>query len=196
MDNKLDPAHKREKNDPSEGDRPWHLGVWVFVMLMTSWGGIYFALNSGDGKIKGGDNRTFEVIKKQTNIVKIYAFDQKRAKGLYMRHCSACHQASGLGVKGAFPPLSKSSWVVTDNIVPTKILLKGLEGEINVLGSTYDGVMPSFGRLPDHEIADLVNFIRSSWDNKAETDLTDKDVKELRDSLEKPSEAWSAKELR
>lgn len=196
MNNKLDPSHQREKNDPVEGDKPWPLSIWIFVMLMTCLGGIYLALYSGDGNYNRGDNRTIEVLKKQTNIIKVYSYDQKRAKGLFIRHCSACHQASGLGVKGSFPPLNGSPWVLSDKKTPPKILLKGLQGEIKVLKTVYDGNMPSFGKLPDHEIADLVNYIRSSWSNKKEPDLTDKTVKEIRDSLVSPMEAWSAKELK
>lgn len=196
MSEKLGSVHKREKNDPAESDRPWHLLIWAFLMLMTSWGGIYIALYAGDGEIKGGDNRTISIIRKESKIKKVYAYSQERAKSLYRRHCVACHQASGLGVKNAFPPLSGSSWVTDNKMIPTKILLKGLEGNIDVLGVTYNGVMPSFAKLPNDEIADLVNYIRSSWQNKKDTDLTEDEVKNIRQELPNTSKAWSAKELR
>ena len=48
-------------------------------------------------------------------------------------------------------------------------------------GAPSDIVMPGFGwRLNDQQVADVVNFIRTSWGNTAKTSVTAKDVAEVR----------------
>ena len=48
------------------------------------------------------------------------------------------------------------------------ILAYGLNGAITVDGKTYNGVMPPWkGTLTDAQIADVINYIRTSWGNSA-----------------------------
>ncbi|MGH8234994.1 MAG: multicopper oxidase domain-containing protein [Rhodanobacteraceae bacterium] len=95
-----------------------------------------------------------------------YKFDPAHGASLYATNCSACHQPTGTGLPGAFPPL-KDNPVVNDPD-PTKqikTILQGLHGE-NVMGSAYPSAMPPFaGTLNDAEIADIINHERSSWGN-------------------------------
>lgn len=90
-------------------------------------------------------------------------------KAVYERTCASCHQATGLGVPSAFPPLVKSEYVSTgDPRVTTHIVLKGLSGEVKVDGQGYNGLMPAWENvLSDAEIAAVVTYIRSSWGNSA-----------------------------
>src|SRR6185437_12168291 len=41
--------------------------------------------------------------------------------------CAACHQATGLGVPGAYPPLAGSEWLLNNPEVPIRIVLHGLQ---------------------------------------------------------------------
>lgn len=79
-----------------------------------------------------------------------------------------CHQATGKGLPGVFPPLDGSEWVHGDARTLANILLHGINGEIDVAGTTYKGAMPSFQQLGDAELA-AVAYIRSRWSNKSET---------------------------
>jgi cytochrome c oxidase cbb3-type subunit 2 len=82
---------------------------------------------------------------------------------LYITNCSACHQKTGEGLPGAFPPL-KNSKIVTNEDPGTliRIVLQGYDAR-----QEY-GVMPSFSeRLSDEEIAAIATHERSSWGNKA-----------------------------
>jgi mono/diheme cytochrome c family protein len=88
---------------------------------------------------------------------------------IYAANCAACHQAGGTGVDGAFPPLAGH---FPDLLKPAegrtyigKLLLFGLEGEITVNGATYAGAMPSWKALSDDEIAAVLNYVSSAWDN-------------------------------
>lgn len=102
---------------------------------------------------------------------------------LYAQQCVACHQTTGLGLAGAFPSLVGTEWVTGDPELPTKILLAGLSGPIEVKGNTYNGVMPAFGAVfNDAEIAAVVTYIRSNWGNAA-SEVTPEQVAALRGSV-------------
>jgi mono/diheme cytochrome c family protein len=89
--------------------------------------------------------------------------------GIYAANCAACHQAGGTGLAGAFPPLAGH---VADLLKPAdgrtyigKVLLFGLEGAITVNGGDYAGAMPSWQALSDNDIAAVLNYVSSAWDN-------------------------------
>lgn len=106
-----------------------------------------------------------------------------RGESLYANNCAACHQASGQGVPGAFPPLVDDPVVVADD--PTEhieIVLFGAHGrEIN--GETYGSPMPPFEHFSDEEIAAMINHERTSWGNDAPT-VTPDDVARVREEGE------------
>src|ERR1700744_2376606 len=88
---------------------------------------------------------------------------------VYATNCAACHQAGGTGMAGAFPPLAGH---VPDLLKPTdgrnyieKVLLYGLEGAINVNGNEYAGSMPPWNALSDDDIAAVLNYVSTGWDN-------------------------------
>jgi len=92
--------------------------------------------------------------------------DAPKGQAAYAARCSACHQGNGEGLPGAFPPL-KGSGVVTkdDGTKHIRIVLDGLQGG-KAGGVAYASVMPAFAAvLSDAEIADIINFERSSWGN-------------------------------
>lgn len=86
---------------------------------------------------------------------------------LYVANCSACHQINGNGIPGVFPPLNQSPYVVGDNLERfAAIVVYGLQGPINVNGTTYNNVMAGLGgALKDDQIAAIMNYARSAWDN-------------------------------
>lgn len=93
-------------------------------------------------------------------------YDAAKGASLYTANCSACHQANGEGLAGAFPPL-KGNDVVNDDDATQHIhvVLGGLHG-VQVGGVAYGGVMPPFAAtLTDADIADIIDYERSSWGN-------------------------------
>jgi cytochrome c oxidase cbb3-type subunit 2 len=93
-------------------------------------------------------------------------YDAAKGATLYTANCSACHQASGDGLPGAFPPL-RGNDVVNDQDATEHIhvVLHGLQAK-PVGGVVYGGVMPPFAaRLNDAEVADIIDYERSSWGN-------------------------------
>jgi mono/diheme cytochrome c family protein len=95
-----------------------------------------------------------------------------RVSSFGFRFCASCHQATGQGVPGAFPPLVGhvpelyNAQGGHDYLI--NLLLYGLQGEIQVQGQTYNGVMPGWQQLSDEEIADLLNYTATAWGNNAQ----------------------------
>ena len=59
----------------------------------------------------------------------------------YGQVCIVCHQATGLGLEGVFPPLAKSDYLAADPRRAINILLHGLTGKLTVNGADYNSVM-------------------------------------------------------
>ena len=89
----------------------------------------------------------------------------QNGKQVYEANCISCHQEQGEGIAGAFPALSKTG-NLTDKNKLVKIILQGMRGPITAKGVKYDGEMASIS-LTDKETADVINYIRNSWGNKA-----------------------------
>lgn len=85
---------------------------------------------------------------------------------LYQTHCSACHQGEGQGLKGAFPPLAKSDYLMEDRNRAINTVIAGLTGEVEVNGVKYNAVMPNFAYLKDDEVANIITYVMNSWGNK------------------------------
>jgi mono/diheme cytochrome c family protein len=104
--------------------------------------------------------------------------DPARARGaaLYMDRCSGCHQATGAGIAGAFPPLAGNAAVIAPD--PGNILQAILHG----LPPAFEyGAMPSFAaKLNDQQIADIANYVRGSWGNTAPPNATAETAAKLR----------------
>lgn len=103
----------------------------------------------------------------------------KEGNALFQLNCAACHQPTGLGVPGAFPPLAKSDYLMNRPDMGIGVLLQGISNEpITVNGTHYQGVMPKLS-LSDDQIASILTYVRNSWGNKSPA-VKEKDVKKLR----------------
>jgi mono/diheme cytochrome c family protein len=98
---------------------------------------------------------------------------------LYQDNCAKCHREQALGFPGVVPNLAANAAVTSaqpNNLI--NVVLNGLHGT-----GTY-GTMPGFaGALSDQDIADIVNYIRTSWDNHAPTNSTPALVASLRSKM-------------
>lgn len=116
-------------------------------------------------------------------------------KLVYADRCASCHQISGTGIPGVFPPLVGTQWVLGDPDKLISIVLHGLMGELEIAGTVYNGVMPAWGTtLSDKEIAAVLTFVRSSWGNEAAA-VADSSVSQLRAILADRREPWTPSEL-
>ena len=101
---------------------------------------------------------------------------------MFTANCSACHQTTGEGIPGAFPPLKGNAAVDNDDpALHIHTVLQGAHG-VTIGGVKYTSVMPPFAGQPsDADIADIVNYERSSWGNHAKH-VTPADVAAVRAS--------------
>jgi len=102
-------------------------------------------------------------------------------QNLYNKHCVSCHQIDGQGASGRFPSLS-SDWVNGDKKELIKIILQGIEGDIEVNGEIYNGIMPQYSFLTDDQIADVLTYIRKSFGNNSSSISMD-EVEMIRKSI-------------
>lgn len=115
-------------------------------------------------------------------------------KQVYEAVCMACHQSSGTGLPGTFPPLAGSDWVSGGEKRLAAIVLHGLMGPIKVNGETWNGVMPAQGAtLDDRKIAAALSYVRSSWGNEF-SPVSPEAVAEIRSSYEGHA-PWTAQLL-
>ena len=95
-------------------------------------------------------------------------------KVIYNDFCAQCHLEDGKGVKGIYPPLAKSDFLVDINRTISSIKF-GLKGPITVNGEDYNSIMVSQG-LDNEEISDVVNYILNSWGNSTDKLITEEIV--------------------
>jgi len=116
---------------------------------------------------------------------------------IYQR-CAVCHQMTGAGVPGAFPPLAGSEWATAANAaLPIRVVLHGLQGPVTVKGQKFNGTMPAFGTgqpMNDADVAAVLTYVRSSWGNKAGAVSAD-DVAKVRTATASQSGPWTAAQL-
>lgn len=189
----------RELADPAEGYErvPWF--VWVTVATMVFWSGWYIGR-------RGGSFDTQTHIEYATISVGGAAAGDTAAKApvdaiaegkrIFGANCAACHQSSGLGVPGAFPPVVGSEWVTGPEQTVVRILLNGLGGPVKVKGVTYNGAMPAWKEaLSDDDIAHVITYLRQ-WAPNAAPAVSAASVATLRKEHESRSGPWSEAELK
>lgn len=182
MTEPTDPLHRaqeRENADPEERIRPVPLVVAAVTLAMVLFGVVYILLSDPFGVSELGDRRTLADLQGPVPAAAGAAADGKQ---LYAANCVACHQATGKGLPGVFPPLDGSEWVTGDARTLANILLHGINGDIEVAGTPYQGAMPAFHQLGDAELAALATYIRSNWSNKADALPVDLFTQERKDN--------------
>lgn len=148
-----------------------------------------------------------EIEAKSTSELPVWLANQiSSGKEVYMKvgpgggMCFTCHQPTGLGLPGQFPPLAGSDWVLGNKERLIKITMHGLMGEIEVNGVKYNNVMapPGIppGSLTDQQIADVLTYIRNDWGNSASS-ISPEEVANIRESVkDRPAmQMWTSAEL-
>lgn len=122
-----------------------------------------------------------------------------RGQTVYMQVCFACHQPTGLGLPGMFPPLASSDWVAAtkpDRLI--RMVLHGFTGPITLNGKPFSSpapLMPPQGAaLSDQQIADVLTYVRSSFGNKAGA-VTPEQVATIRAAEKARSAMWTEAEI-
>ncbi|MFN9349432.1 MAG: c-type cytochrome [Gemmatimonadota bacterium] len=161
------PPRQREFDDPDERSTPVPRGLAALAAALVAWGAWYITTLEGTADPSLGDRRTVAALAAATA-----PGGGSDGGQLFASKCAACHQASGTGVAGVFPPLAGSAWVTGSPTRLVQILLHGIQGPLDVNGVTYNGLMPPWKSLRDDEIAALATYVRTSWGNGADAVFT------------------------
>jgi len=181
-------AQQRENPDPTEKDRPVPWFVLTVVALLLGWAIIYILMQQRDDDPALGDARTIATLQGKPAGAPGAAVDGGQ---IYSAQCVACHQATGAGLPGVFPPLAGAEWVTGPENVAAAILLHGVTGKLTVKGAAYNGQMPAFkDKLNDAEIAAVLSHIRSNFGNAAPKVSADA-VKAAREATRDRKDPWS-----
>lgn len=113
---------------------------------------------------------------------------------VFQRTCMTCHQANGLGIPNAFPPLARSPIANGDKGMLVRLVLHGLTGPVTVEGKRYNGVMPPWKGLSDAELAAVLTYVRSNFGNTSDAVSVEAVARE-RSATAARSTMWTMREL-
>jgi alcohol dehydrogenase (quinone), cytochrome c subunit len=103
---------------------------------------------------------------------------------VYLDNCAACHRPDGMGYERVFPRLAGNPVVQAEN--PQSLISIVLDGSQTprTPRTPAQFTMPRFAwRLSDKDVADVVNFIRTSWGNGA-SPASSADVAKIRGPMQ------------
>jgi len=161
--------------------------------LWDSWKGDYFKqpmppVNTPESEAMTEEERA--LIKEWVHNGAVYGVPPKESnprskaeraelgKRLFATVCAACHQPSGQGLPGRFPPLAGSDFLNSNKERAIQVVLNGLQGEVVVNGMKFNNSMPQFP-LTDQDIAAALTYVYNSFGNSGK-DVTPEEVKALR----------------
>ena len=124
----------------------------------------------------------------------------QRGATLYPTSCGTCHMPNGMGLPPVNPPLVGSELVTGDARRTIAIPLKGINGPLKVGATVFPGPMvPPALMFPavindDAKLADVLNYVRNTWGNKADA-ITPEQVKKVRAEFADRPAPWTEAEL-
>ena len=196
-------AIRRERGEPAEGTTPapvWLLSLCGAALLCA---GFYLGMYNGgfDGSVFDWYTRPLPGANgsaPQSGAGEVAQADTPAQIGqkVFKLNCATCHQETGLGIAGQFPPLAKSEYVNGSPKRLSMILLKGLQGPVKVLGATYSAaVMPAWEKqLNDAKIAEVLTYVRQAWGNSA-GEITPEQISTARKEFAGHVESWKEPDL-
>jgi cytochrome c oxidase subunit 2 len=106
---------------------------------------------------------------------KTWTLDEAMARGekVYNANCASCHQASGQGIPGTFPPLDGAK-------IAKAASQKGKHIDTVLHGRPGTAMAAFGGQLSDTDIATVVTYERNAWSNKTGEVVQPADVKAAR----------------
>lgn len=188
-----------EAAEPKAGQAPVPVWLIVLLFLILYWGMVYFDANGGGfSQQVYAPYRSIQEVETMQPATGPPSLVQLGLQVYNKPTCLACHQASGKGVPGQFPPLVRSKWVLEPE--PGRIIravLDGLSGPMQVEGQSFNGAMvPWKSTLSDEEIAAVLTYIRQNaeWGNKA-PEVSPERVKQVRERTKGRNQSYSPEEL-
>jgi len=187
-----------EEAEPASGTAPAPVWLFVLVTVLAFWGMGF--LDRHGGGFQSGVYAPYQSRKELEDEWPKSEGGKVLALGRFVYEekakCTACHQPTGLGTPGQFPPLAGSDWALAKEpgrII--RIVLDGLQGPVTVKGQPFTNVMvPWRDTLSDDEIAAVLTYVRQNWGNSA-PEVKPEEVKAIREKTAGHSGQWFGDEL-
>lgn len=175
--------------------------VWMVVLcgVLFYWCQLYLADHAG------GFNKEVYAPYYSYDLVKAAQPQDEKgqflAQGQVVFHqtCELCHQATGLGKEGQFPPLMGSDWVKAQG--PNRfvrIVLDGITGPVTVSGKVYDfgsaAMLPFRTVYSDEQLAAVLSYVRQTFGDNAPAFKADQ-IKAIRAETSSHRGPWTPDEL-
>ena len=193
------PQQQRENAEPYERSQPVPWTVLLLTLAMVGIGVLYVLGSDADTPAAWGDGRSLAELSSHakpgsagtgSGAAKAGGAAEADGAALYGALCVACHQASGAGLPGVFPPLAGSDWVKGKDSTLAAIVLQGVNGTLTVNGVAFNGAMPSFkAKLSDEQVAAVLSHVRSAWGN-ASPPVAPDTVARMREALKARTESF------
>lgn len=205
--NDLDRLHaavKREKSDQAPGREPapvWVIFLFMIVAIVAGGqlgpmaGGYSFNVSNPFSSNLPGGNDPRPKNGTDGGAADPFAVAMKKGASGYAV-CGGCHQGSGMGLPGQYPPLAGSEWVLGGTERLIRVVQHGLTGQVTVKGQSYNfpgGMQPFGAGMSSTDLANVLTYIRNSWGNEAHM-ITKEMVEKVR-SEEKRASQWTMAEL-
>jgi mono/diheme cytochrome c family protein len=189
----IEESAEPDQEAPNTGRGP--IPVWLvgLIGLGIFWAGAYLFSFSGGFK---ADVFDYEPKYGVGGGAKGPADPKVVGKALFSANCITCHQATGLGVPGQYPPLAGSEVELgdaTNHLIA--IVLKGLQGPVVVAGKPFNNAMQAWeAQYTDQQMAAILTYVRSDWGNNAAPVTADM-VKEIRAEFKDRKDQWTWPEI-
>lgn len=185
-------------SEPVAGSAPAPLFLMIGVGVLLYWA--MWHLNENSGNFRANVYAPFKSAAEVDRANPKSPEEAQRELGMavFARYCAQCHQASGLGSPGQYPPLAGSDWVQmpgADRLI--RLVLHGMQGPVTVSGKEFNNAMPTWrDTLTDEQIAAVLTFVRGNaeWGNQAAAVGTNR-VAEIRKNEPTRDAPWLAEEL-
>jgi mono/diheme cytochrome c family protein len=161
------------KAEPTAGNPSVPILLILAMGALFFWGSLYLDRHAG-----GFDQQVFEPYSSHGDLEANQVHDPVRmyineGEDVFNRTCAACHQTTGTGKPGQYPPLAGSDWLqaATPERIG-RIVLRGISGPIVVKAGgdpiNLNGTMPPHGDVYDDEhLGAVLSYVRQAWGNHA-----------------------------
>lgn len=199
-------AVQREKAEPSTDVTPIPLWLTGVCLVAIVWAAAYFGIFNGglSGNVYNEYDSSPAVLfpmPQKAGATSEAPVAQKtlaeQGKDIYSQTCVACHQLTGQGVPGQFPPLAKSEIVNGSEKRLIAIILKGLQGPVTVAGKQFPGTTPMppwETQLSPRKIAAVASFVRQEWGNSA-PEISEAKVAAAKKEFASQATAWTEAQI-
>jgi mono/diheme cytochrome c family protein len=186
-----------DEAEPNAGWSAIPIAFVVLLALLAYWGMVFLSDHGGGFNAQVyAPYSSFEAV----DAAQVKSPEEEariNGKRIFTTSCAVCHQASGLGAPGQYPPLAGSEWVLApkpDRII--RVVLNGFQGPVQVSGQQFNNVMVPWRDTltKDEDIAAVLTYVRNEWGNKAPA-VTAEEVKAIRDATAKKDGSWTAPDL-